>query len=105
MTFWPVTVRPPDQLELDTSEQAPYPSLQRHLADTYIGRTMTFEDLLNIDYPEGLWLEPEYRAALLDMAERDEISIERRRSTPSGRAARGLKLPDAISFSGQVRLG
>jgi hypothetical protein len=37
MTFWPVTLRAPDQLELDTSEQAPYISLQRHLAEAYIG--------------------------------------------------------------------
>jgi three-Cys-motif partner protein len=104
MTFWPVTVRPPDQLELDTREQPPYPSLQQHLADTYIGRMMTFEDLLNIDYPEGLWLEPEYRTAILDMADRDDVSIERRRSTPTGRSPRGLQLPDRVCFSGQARL-
>jgi three-Cys-motif partner protein len=101
MTFWPVTLRPPDQLALDTAEQPPYPSLQRHLAETYLGQTMTFEDLLNTDYPEGLWLERDYRTAILDMAERDEARIEHRRTTPSGRAPRGLKEPDEVTFSGQ----
>jgi len=37
MTFWPVTVRPPDQLELDTAEQPPFPRLQVHLAENYTG--------------------------------------------------------------------
>lgn len=105
MTFWPVTLRPPDQLALDTTEQPPYPSLQEHLGATYLGRSMTFEELLNVDYSEGLWLEAEYRAAVLDMAERDEVAIERKRSTPSGRAPRGLQGPDSITFSGQARLG
>jgi len=104
MTFWPVTVRPPDQLALDTTEQAPYPGLQKHLSETYLGQAMIFECLLNTDYPEGLWLEPEYRAAVLDMAERGEAAIERKRSTPSGRAPRGLQEPDVVEFSGQTRL-
>lgn len=104
MTFWPVTVRPPAQLALDTAEQPPYPSLQQHLAETYTGQTMRFEDLLNTDYPQGLWLEPEYRAAVLAMSERDEVKIERKRSTPSGRAPRGLQEPDEVTFSGQARL-
>jgi three-Cys-motif partner protein len=104
MTFWPVTVRPPDQLALDVAEPSPYPSLQRHLADTYRGRTMTFEDVLNTDYPEGLWLESEYRAALRDMAGRNEVVIERTRSTPSGRAPSGIQEPDEITFSDQPRL-
>jgi three-Cys-motif partner protein len=104
MTFWPVTVRPPEQLELDIAEQEPFPSLQRHLADAYRGRPMTFEDLLNTDYPEGLWLEPDYRAAVLDMAKRNEVEIRRKRSTPSGRAPRGLQEPDEITFSDQAQL-
>lgn len=104
MTFWPVTLRPPDQLALDTAEEAPYPSLQAHLSERYIAQRMTFEDLLNTDYPEGLWLEPEYRAALLDMADRGEVEIERTRSTPSGRAPRGLQEPDVIAFSAQPTL-
>jgi hypothetical protein len=77
--------------------------LQQHLAEAYLGQTMTFEELLNTDYPEGLWLEPEYRAAVLAMAERDEVDIERKRSTPTGRAPRGLQLPDEITVSGQAR--
>jgi three-Cys-motif partner protein len=96
MTFWPVTVRPPEQLALDVAERAPYPSLQQHLAETYPGRTMTFEELLNADYPDGLWLEPEYRAAVLDMAQK--VAITRKRSTPSGRSPRGLQGPDEITF-------
>ena len=90
MTFWPVTVRPPDQLALDVEEEAPYRSLQTHLAESYIGCTMTFEDLLDADYPIGLWLEPEYRAALLAMEDREAVIITRKRSTPTGRAPRGL---------------
>ncbi len=101
MTFWPVTFRPPDQLALDTAEQPPYPSLQQYLAETYLGQAMTFEDLLNTDYPEGLWLESDYRTAVLAMAERDEVKIERKRSTPSGRAPRGLQEPDEVTFSGR----
>ncbi len=104
MTFWPVTVRPPDQLALDVEEVAPYPSLQTHLAESYIGRTMTFEELLNTDYPEGLWLEPEYRAALLAMEDRESVIVTRTRSTPTGRAPRGLQEPDKIAFSGQASL-
>jgi three-Cys-motif partner protein len=104
MTFWPVTVRPPDQLALDVEEVAPYPSLQTHLAESYIGRTMTFEELLNTGYPEGLWLEPEYRAALLAMEDRESVIVTRTRSTPTGRAPRGLQEPDKIAFSGQASL-
>ena len=104
MTFWPVTVRPPDQLALDIAEQPPFPSLQQHLASAFLGQTMTFEELLNTDYPEGLWLESDYRAAVLDMAERDDVRIDRRRSTPTGRAPRGLQEPDEITFSGQSSL-
>lgn len=102
MTFWPVTVRPPDQLALDTAEQAPYPSLQRHLTDAYGGQTMTFEELLNSDYPQGLWLQPEYHAAVLDMEQRDTAQIVRPRTTPSGQAPRGLQLPDVITISPQT---
>ncbi len=104
MTFWPVTVRPPDQLALDVAEASPFPSLQTYLASKYIGRTMSFEDLMNLDYPEGLWLEPDYRAAVLAMAERDAVDIQRNRSTPSGLPPRGLQGPDTLTFSSQIRL-
>jgi hypothetical protein len=104
MTFWPVTVRPPDQLALDTREQSPYPSLQSHLVESYLGRSMTFEELLNTDYPEGLWLEPEYRAAVLAMERQGLVEIGRDRLTPTGRAPSGLQEPDEITFSGQGRL-
>jgi three-Cys-motif partner protein len=102
MTFWPVTVRPRDQLAMDVAEQAPFPSLQDHLLDKYEGRTMTFLEILNDDYPEGVWIEKQYRAALNDLekAEDDDrqITVTRNRTTPTGRAPRGIKYPDAISF-------
>ena len=98
MTFWPVTFRPPAQLALDTAEQPPYPELQHHLLATYGGQRMTFEELLNRDYPEGLWLEPQYRAAFKDMASREAgARIHREdRQTPKGRVATGLELVDHV---------
>jgi hypothetical protein len=83
MTFWPVTVRLPDQLPLDTAEQAPFPSLQHHLLDGYGGQTMRSEDLLNTDYRKGLWLEADYRAAVLELEQREQAEIKRDRSTPT----------------------
>jgi three-Cys-motif partner protein len=35
MTFWPISVRPPNQLEIDVAEPAPYPALQQHLRAHY----------------------------------------------------------------------
>lgn len=104
MTFWPVTMRPPHQLALDIAERPPYPSLQRHLNETYGGQTMSFEDLLNCDYPEGLWLQPEYHAAVLDLERHEQVEVRRDRTTPSGRAPRGLQLPDKVTFSSQTAL-
>jgi hypothetical protein len=43
MTFWPITVRPKDQLALDVREGKPWPSLQKQLRDEYAGRSLTFE--------------------------------------------------------------
>ena len=37
MTFWPITVRPLGQLQLELDEQKPYATLQEHLASTYSG--------------------------------------------------------------------
>ncbi len=102
MTFWPVTVRPPAQLALDTAEQSPYPELQQHLLSAYSGQRMTFEELLNLDYPEGLWLEPQYRTALKDLDSRAAgARIHRERTTPKGRVATGLELVDEIEFDPQ----
>lgn len=100
MTFWPITVRPRDQLALDVSETDPYPSLQRHLVDTYRRRSLTFEDLLNDDYPRGWWVEKHYRSAILDLEKTDgaPVSVKRRRTTPSGRTPTGLKLGDEVAF-------
>ncbi len=99
MTFWPVTVRPPDQLELDTSEQPPFPRLQKHLSETHGGESMTFEELLNSDYPTGFWLEPDYRSAVLAMEDRGVASVTRERATPTGRKPSGLKLGDRLSLA------
>lgn len=101
MTFWPVTIRPPDQLALEVAEAAPFPALQKHLARKYTGRTMTFLEVINDDYPDGLWLEPNYRAAITAMAQADEATatINRDRTTPSGKTAtRGLKERDKVTF-------
>jgi hypothetical protein len=106
MTFWPVTVRPPDQLELDVGEQSPWPRLQAHLAETYGGRSIGFEDLLNEDYRTGFWVEREYREAIVVMEGDERATVQRRRSTPSGRAPRGLQLDDEVTFSlAQMTLG
>jgi three-Cys-motif partner protein len=104
MTFWPVTVRSPDQLTMDTEERAPFPSLQRHLLDTYGGQTLTFEALINADYPTGLWLEPDYRAAVADMEQHGLAQVQRDRSTPTGIPPKGVKLEDTITVSAQTTL-
>jgi three-Cys-motif partner protein len=101
MTFWPVTLRPPAQLELDTREQPPYRSLQRHLVETYAGRELTFEMLLNDDYPDGVWIEKQYRAALKAMEKEDpgRVSVTRPRTTESGRPPSGIKYVDRLRFN------
>jgi three-Cys-motif partner protein len=102
MTFWPVTMKHPDQLELEVGEGKPYPTLQQHLRETYAGRTLTFEELLTDDYPSGdAWIESHYRWAIRAMAESDEPEVAIIRETPltpKGRQATGLKLPDTIRF-------
>ena len=100
MTFWPITVRPKGQLAIDVREGKPWPSLQEQLLDEYAGQSLSFEDLLNEDYPKGVWVEPQYRAAILDLEkiERMPVQIVRRRTTPSGRAPHGLKLGDVVRF-------
>jgi three-Cys-motif partner protein len=102
MTFWPVTIKPPNQLELEVGEGKPYPTLKEHLRQKYAGQTLTFEDLLNDDYPSGdAWVEPQYRSAVKGMAEADEPEVVITREsplTPKGRVATSLKLPDKITF-------
>ena len=97
MTFWPVTVRPRDQLALEVEEPAPYPSLQRQLMEKYAGKRMTFVELLNRDYPDGTWIETHYRDAVKDLARRNAgATISYDRETPSGRAALRLKREDTV---------
>jgi three-Cys-motif partner protein len=101
MTFWPVTVRPPGQLQLEVDENKPYPSLQNRVLERYAGRSLTFEELLNDDYPHGAWVESHYRWALDDLEERDPpcVSITRNRLTKKGRpATRGIQCPERITF-------
>jgi hypothetical protein len=103
MTFWPVTVKHPDQLALEVSEDKPYPTLQKLLLDKYGGQEMTFEELLNADYPSGdAWTEPYYRSAVKGLAAGDspKVIIERKEPlTPTGKPSTALKLPDKITFS------
>lgn len=100
MTFWPITLRPKDQLALDVREGKPWPSLQKHLLDEYAGRSLSFEELLNEDYSNGVWVESQYRAAILDLETTEEapLTVGRPRTTPSGRAPSGLKLADVVAF-------
>jgi three-Cys-motif partner protein len=100
MTFWPITVRPKDQLALDVAETEPYPSLQKHLLDTYQRCSITFEDLLNDDYPRGWWIEKHYRAAILDLetTEGQPVWVVRPRTTKTGRPPRGLDKKDVVKF-------
>jgi three-Cys-motif partner protein len=103
MTFWPVTMKNPDQLELEVAEGRPWPTLQRKLREKYAGRSMTFEELLNDDYPSGdAWIETHYRWAVRGLAEADEPQAVITRVTPvtpSGRPAVSLTLPDTVTFS------
>ena len=100
MTFWPVTVRPRDQLALEVDEAAPYPSLQTHLSSKYGGQRLTFEALLNDDYPDGTWVEPQYRVAIKDLAARKAgATIHYARVTATGRMPKGLEYNDELDFS------
>lgn len=106
MTFWPVTVRAPDQIALDVAESSPYRTLQRHLLDTYAGRSLSFEELLDEDYPLGAWVESHYRAAVADLVRDRRATIDRRaREIEGRRRPSGIQLPDRISFDIQQQLG
>lgn len=99
MTFWPVTKRPRDQLALEVEESAPFPSLQRHLLERYAGERMRFEALINRDYPDGTWVEADYRAAIKDLAAHGRgATISYKRETPSGRRPHGLQFKDEVEF-------
>jgi three-Cys-motif partner protein len=108
MTFFPITLRPTDQLGLDVAEQPPFPTLQRYLLQKYAGRTLTFVELLNDDYPAGhAWVEPQYKKALKQMETQDQPPVEIRRVKPktaTGKPARTLELRDTLVFSGTVPL-
>ena len=105
MTFWPVTIRAPDQIALDVAEPSPFRTLQEHLLDTYAGCTLSFEDLLNRDYPLGVWVEPQYRAAVADLEKAGRATLDRRaREIEGRRRPSGIQLPDRISFDVQLQL-
>jgi three-Cys-motif partner protein len=106
MTFWPVTRRDPNQIEMDVKEAEPYPSLQQHLEARFSGQTLSFVELMNEDYPEGLWVESNYRKAIMALAQADRVKIERNRSTPENRKPSGLQEPDVLTFAAeQLSLG
>lgn len=67
----------------------------------YAGESLTFLELLNEDYPDGVWLEPEYRWALDGMSKdaSPRVAITRNRTTSKGKAAsRGVQHPDILKF-------
>ena len=102
MTFWPLTRRDPDQIALDVAEAEPYVSLQEYLVTTYLGRSLLFEELLNEDYPLGVWVETHYRAALGALGKSGRVNVDRsRRENPTGRKATGIKLEDRLTFGAQ----
>ncbi len=101
MTFWPLTLRDPDQIALDVAEAKPYPTLQEYLITTYLGRSLLFEELLNEDYPLGVWVETHYRAALAALAQAGRVDVDRHRETRTGRKATGIKLEDRLTFGAQ----
>jgi hypothetical protein len=92
-------------MALEVAESSPYPTLQRRLGQKYAGRTLTFVELLNDDYPDGTWVEKDYRAAIKAMAQAAPplAMIGRVKSTTrTGRAATGLTLPDSVTFQGSA---
>lgn len=108
MTFFPITLRPTDQLGLDVAEKAPYPTLQRYLSEKYGGRAMSFVELLNEDYPLGhSWVEGQYSQALQAMEKADPPSATVLRAqplTPTGRPTRKISGPDAVTLQGPTSL-
>ena len=63
-------------------------------------RTLTFLEVLNDDYPDGVWIEPKYRGALdLEKQKPARVTIARKGLTESGNPrTRGIKHPDRITF-------
>ena len=103
MTFYPITLRPTDQIEFDTEEQRPYLSLQTYLRQRYAGRTLSFEELLNDDYPEGhSWVEGHYRWAIKGLEQDPQATVAISRVNPTtrtGRPSKALTYSDRIAFS------
>jgi hypothetical protein len=63
---------------------------------------MTFVELLNDDYPDGVWIEKQYRSALNALAadEVRDVQITRTRMTDKGKpATRGIQYPDSLEFA------
>lgn len=102
MTFFPITLRPPDQLGLDVAEAAPYPTFQRYLGQRYSGRILKFVELMNDDYPTGHgWVQSHYKKALKAMEDQEQPAVEIRRAnplTPTGRKTTTINLPDVLVF-------
>lgn len=103
MTFFPITLRPIDQMSFDVAEESPFPSLQSWLAEEYAGQELRFVELLNRDYPQGHhWVEKQYRAALkaMEKTEPPGVTITRvKPTTATGRPSRGLELADQLVFA------
>lgn len=103
MTFFPITLRPTDQLGFDVAEQPPFPTLQYYLSETYAGRTMTFVQLLNADYPLGHnWVVGQYSKALQAMEKADPPTATLTRLEPltsTGKPTRAIDEGDTIAFA------
>jgi len=99
MIFRPVTLAPPGQEAFDVAEQAPYPSLQGHLVRRFSGRTISFQQLIDDDYPDGTWLEGQYKEAIKAMEKSATgVAVDRQGLTPTGRVRSGLNDDDSVTF-------
>jgi hypothetical protein len=59
---------------------------------------LRFRELLNEDYPDGFWIEKQYRAAVLGLETHSALAVQRQRHTASGRPPRGVQLDDMLTF-------
>jgi three-Cys-motif partner protein len=99
MIFRPVTLAAPLQGAFDVAEQAPYPTLQSHLLQRFSGLTISFQQLIDDDYPGGTWLEGQYKEAIKALEKSSSrVAVDRQGLTRTGRTRTGLDDDDSITF-------
>ena len=77
----------------------PIPALKESLLVRMAGRTASFEALRNECCDDDELRDPEYRAALKELIDDGRIKVKRvPTKTPTGRAPRGLRQTDEITF-------